>query len=229
MGGYSHIIEGVIREEALKPKTSDKGFWGRLFGGAKRDRIHRNSFGDSVLIDVPCRGLSKRVHDHFISYLRQKLPQPNEATASIFDYLDIAKTDVYIRGEEKSGSCSWSTQVSFSGCAGMADVSAEVCSHWAAIWTEEHLEDFVKPLLSEYGFEVNEQDEKSQIDYSFIRVKIDGQHSYAAIESDGSIGLDGSFYEYLAEDYEQFDKRMQELYGHKASLKECECQLCQQR
>ncbi len=229
MGGCAHIIAGIVREEALIPKSPKRGFWARLFVGSKHDEVRRSNFGESTLIDVPCPGLSKKVHADFTRYLRERIPRPDKATESIFGYLGIAETTVYIRGEEKVDSSSWYTQLTFSGCAGMADISAEVSAHWAAVWSRDRLDEFLRPLLNDYGFEVSEHTDTSHDNYTFIRVDVDGQNLYAGLGADGSIELDGAIYEGVTEDFEQFNERMESLYRHKAPLQSCECQLCQQQ
>jgi hypothetical protein len=229
MGGSAHIIEGTVRAEALMPKAHEKSVISRIFGKSKSDAIRRTPMGNSIHIDVPCRGLSEKFHGAFTQYLKHKLSHPNEATASIQAYLSIAKTVVYIRGEEQNGSCTWHTQLTFSGSAGMGDISAEVCSHWAAYWTQDCLADFVRPTLMDYGFEVSDQSFKTHDHYRFICVDLDGRMHYGSVGSDGSVDLDGAIYEGLTDDYDGFNERLKECYFQSISSTVCECQLCEDR
>ncbi|MGJ8660826.1 MAG: hypothetical protein ACSHXL_02185 [Bacteroidota bacterium] len=228
MGGYAYIIKGTVCEASWVAPTRKNSLIARLLGSSKSDKIRRTSMGDSVLVRIPAHGLSQRFHDAFLHYLDHVVPSPTQATFSIIEYLKIAKTEVYLRGEEKNGLCEYYAQITFSGCAGMGEVSAEVAAHWAALWIQDCLEDFIKPTLKDYGFEVNEVYQEVD-DFKFIEVEVDDHKYYGSIGFDGGIELDGALYEGLNEDYDLFNKRLAEEYSSNIESAVCECQLCETR
>ena len=77
----------------------------------------------------------------FRKFLAGRMPEPNEASSDTLTYLAIdGIPSLYLRGEREAGKEPvWYTQFGFSGCAGMAEVSAAVAFHWAAAWVREAL------------------------------------------------------------------------------------------
>jgi hypothetical protein len=85
----------------------------------------------------------------FRAFLAREIPTPHDASTQTLDYLDIKGIpSLYLRGErEKGGEPEWYVQLGFSGCAGMAEVSAAAATSagpprrsatrtaWCSKWT----------------------------------------------------------------------------------------------
>jgi len=105
------------------------------------------------LLDLPSKRIERPIRNSFRSFLRDAIPDPWKSTRSIFDYIKTVGPSVFVRAERdlKSGRVDTYLQVSFSGCAGCAEVSASLAWHWAEKWFEEKCELVATILAAEMG------------------------------------------------------------------------------
>src|SRR5688500_5439911 len=135
MAASALLIYGTASEALLQPRPAPRSLLDRLLGRTPTIapawfEINR----DRRIIDLPCvelQALGGSFRDHVASRFHPK----SKATSSVLDYLGIGVTQVLVRGDASgSNPPEWYVQVTFSGCAGMAEVSAELAAHWAELW-----------------------------------------------------------------------------------------------
>jgi hypothetical protein len=104
------------------------------------------------MIDLPTEPL-KGLASAFSDYIVNRASPPWTATASVLEYLRLDVISIYVRGEDPgNNSPEWYLQFTLSGCAGMAEVSAELMVHWADRWYRENQSDLQLRYLTPYGF-----------------------------------------------------------------------------
>lgn len=132
--------------EALRPPKSRID---RILG--RPDKPPR--LWDGQLLDLPSKPIERPIRDSFKSFLRDSIPNPWKSTRSIFDYIKTVGPTVIVRAgrDLKSGEVDTYLQVSFSGCAGCAEVSASLALHWAAKWFAAKREFAAQVLATEMG------------------------------------------------------------------------------
>jgi len=151
MGGTAYIVKGEIDLRLLEPRPTKRNFFDRLLGRQRFSEPEYIEMGEKTLVTIPpaeLEGLGKELY----AYLNRKIGDPSEATKGIFGFLDEIGSEIYVRGERGDGKEEWYLQFSYSGCAGMAEVSAAVCAHWVNIWFESERHDIFKKWLEPYGF-----------------------------------------------------------------------------
>jgi hypothetical protein len=105
------------------------------------------------MIDLPTDPL-KNLPMAFRDYVIGRCAPPWIATASVLEYLRLDVMSIYVRGDASGGSpTEWYVQLTFSGCAGMAEVSSELAVHWAERWYLEKQAEITSKYLKPYGFE----------------------------------------------------------------------------
>ena len=155
MGGSALMIYGTISERVLEPRPAPRSFMDRLFGRPQSAPQWRSLGANRQLITVPVDGLDT-LGSEFRDHVVARFEQPWAATKAIIDYLGIDVTTVYLRGDrEGDQQPEWYVQLTFSGCAGMADTAAELCAHWAERWVREDRDRITTEILRPIGFEPN--------------------------------------------------------------------------
>lgn len=141
MGGHAAIIKGTVAEWALQPRPATAGLLDRLLGRKKTT--------------TPVEQALRPLAAEFGAYLRRSIPAPWEATRMFLDYLAIPALEVHLRDARGTGApeAVWTLQFSFSGCAGMAEISAELGSHWVEKWFEKEGARIQAELLNAAGFQ----------------------------------------------------------------------------
>jgi acyl carrier protein len=105
------------------------------------------------MMDLPANDL-KALGREFHSFVAARFQPPWKATASVLEYFALDVITVYLRGDQEGEAPpEWYVQLTFSGCAGMADVSSELATHWAERWYEADSERIANTLLRPHGFE----------------------------------------------------------------------------
>src|SRR5579859_4725835 len=150
MGGNAFLITGKLTDAKAgeKPSISD--------------------FGSAELAGLPIGPLDGLRND-FKHFLKKAIPKPHAATKSFLNYLDIP-INIYVRSERKKGSSdfNWYVQFTFSGCAGMAEVSADLGVHWACRWYQENSNRLLKDFFEPFGFVPDSKQDLSFLDVKFI-------------------------------------------------------------
>jgi hypothetical protein len=129
-------------------RLARRGPLDRLFG---RGGLRETDLGRGRrLIELSPRSARPLV-PAFKSYVRRAVGTAWPSTTSILGYLDIA-FELFIRGErEGEYPAEWYVQLSFGGCAGLAETSSEVAAHWASKWWAAERET-IASLLVPRGF-----------------------------------------------------------------------------
>ena len=157
MGGYAYLIPGSVDPRlwqnaplsTLAPPS--RSLWSRLTGAARSGgssnlpRVTALPNGDR-LFELNADPLLDRLIPDFLNWLRARLVPPSRASAVALEYLQEIKPTLYVRGEQHPADSrpAFYVQMTFSGCAGMAETSARVASHWQAsgfapIMTDSHV------------------------------------------------------------------------------------------
>jgi hypothetical protein len=222
MGGSATMIHGNIDPRRLE---HPRGYFARLFGRGVTEIPMGN---DRALIDLPCRDL-KDVADGFPAWLRDTLADAWVSSKAILDYLDTAAPNIHLRGDREGATTSWYVQVGFSGCAGLAQTSADVASHWAQKWFDDERER-IDALLRPRGFFAERAE---AINESSLFLPI-GAGGYAGYSVEGWMaGSQRSHYEFdaaIEENDEGAAQRLRQVLDTQLVALmadgQCRCQLC---
>lgn len=155
VGGQVAIISGTLAQRALQPKPARRGVLDRIIG---RTRMvapsERRAPDGSAWIELPPDDWLP-LAAAFGAFLRRAMPAPWEASRMFLEYLDLPALEVRVNGARGAGAQEpvWTLEFSFSGCAGMAEVSAELGAHWVEKWFEKEGARIQAELLSGAGFE----------------------------------------------------------------------------
>lgn len=181
MGGSALLIYGAVSDDLLQPRPVPRSLVGRLLG---RERVERPTWSqigrDRRMVDLPTDALGG-IAATFRDYVAGRLDPPWTSTLAVLEYLRLGIVDLHVRGDA-SGSHppEWYVQLSFSGCAGMAEVSSELAAHWAERWYRAEQADLVSRFLRPYGFEPNGRMEPDRSPAVFVPL---GAAGYARYDS----------------------------------------------
>jgi hypothetical protein len=232
MGGSALILVGKLREEIINATPKQKSLFDKLLN--RKNNIENRSYSagnDRTINELPIGGL-KHLPDHFTDFINKSISAPNDATKSFLEYLKIRVITIHVRSETGKNAIApdWYIQFSFSGCSGMAEVSAELGTHWATVWYLQNTTEINDKFLEPYGFssELTVLDESNPI---FIPVKSFG---YGLLNGEPFEEEMGS--KYLQFDQSQLESRNEEDIQNVANLDEtieklflkgtCHCQFC---
>lgn len=125
MGGDAFLIPVTPSAGLLEQKP---GLLARLFGGRPNPD------------ELPTGGFRKALWSDFRGYVRERATPPWPATKAQGDYLDTIGWTLYLRRYAEmnvgAGRAGWFLQVTWSGCAGVAETSAALATHWTRLWWE---------------------------------------------------------------------------------------------
>ncbi len=146
MGGSAFVIYGKYSGG----EETKKGFLSKLF---RREDPKKSRE----------KGISKELKADFVDYIDAKL-ENEKSIAVIKEYLKMQGIfECYIR-EYNGSDC---IDITFSGCAGMAQVSSEVCAHWTKFWYQEK-NSKIEEILKKYDFEINGKTENFSENEVFV-------------------------------------------------------------
>ena len=143
---------GELEDKRLKPVIVLPSLLDRFFGRKKVKEVKVNEWQGRKDFEVPVDEL-QCLSGQCIEFLNIQMPEPWPATRYLIDYFNFA-TSVYMRGEQGKGDQSpkWYLQMGFSGCAGMAQISADLGFHWVDIWYKNNRRQIDREILLPYGF-----------------------------------------------------------------------------
>jgi hypothetical protein len=218
MGGAAYIIEGEVSAERLKAIPSKRSRLSRILARKGQASARQVNVGDCELIDISCSEL-KPLKSRFRAFLEEQIQKPSSSTQAFLDYLDLKVMNIYVRKELSKTRAERSyIQFSFSGCAGMAETSAELGRHWVELWYSRSRLSIIKEYLSPFGFFPKEtQPIGSRV--TFLPVSDVGHAAY----SHGQFELDASVCE------DENPEQMVKQFSAFATLMHdgnCRCQLC---
>lgn len=242
MGGCAFLIWGQVDEKLLAPVQLKRTLWDRLLrrSGVKGPKIIELPNG-SRLIELSADGLEGMKKD-FRAFLAERIPRPWPSTKVFLDYLDMDIVTVHVRGEqEQGGAAKWYVQFAFSGCAGTAEVSAELGTHWAQAWYSQRREAIERNHLQPFGFVPDELQTDLQTRRSFLPVGDLGYALYVGkghtdselFQPEHSFELDDAMGDMAVRSGESADqypllvlKGLEERFSTLMSDSACRCQLC---
>ena len=238
MGGNAFLIWGDLDTQRLNQVAAKKSIFDKI--------LRRNKYlvPEEILQlpekrmlevkDIDMDGLTQDFQD----FIRRRIPNPWDSTQAFLDYLDIGVVSVYLRGEQDSDQPKpeWYVQFTFSGCAGAAEISAELGCHWAEIWFQENRERLELDHFLPIGFKPNNKREDAYATPTFMPV---GRLGYAMYtrhdqtvndpEWPGSrlFEVDAAIMEALDENEElPLLGCLDDLFGPLMSDNQCRCQIC---
>ena len=153
MGGWAYQIGGSIDPKIAEPIPVPKFFMDKILGRQRFRKPKEWDLGNDKVIDLPADRFSP-IKEHFLNYLKNTLQSPWSATTYIIRYLELDVMTIHFRGEKNAGSdtTNWCFQISFSGCAGEAEASAQLVSHWFALYHKNSLQQLREQIFTPNGF-----------------------------------------------------------------------------
>jgi hypothetical protein len=174
------VIYGNAKEECLRPRVKPRTVWDRLL--ERKPKVvtpEWKAMGkDSHSIDLPVGNLSG-IGTEFRDYIIKRFRKPWAATKTVIEYLKLGSIDVYLRraGPENDPDALY-IQLSFSGCGGMAQTSAELAVHWAVRWYREKRAEVDKQYFQPFGFVPSGGTEPTGSSEYFVPLGVGGYAQY---------------------------------------------------
>lgn len=150
MGGCAFIVTGQVETDRLidyqKTNIDPKA-------EKKHGRKLCTEAADKDFFTADIGALESRLIKDFIQYLKANFINPWPATEVMMSYLDNEMLSVYLRRDRcNSPNYIWYFQFTASGCAGLAEASAIVASHWFEHWYRDNQARLEKELFNAVGF-----------------------------------------------------------------------------
>ena len=167
----------------------------------------------------------------FRGFIRREIPEPHESTRLLLDYVSMC--DASFRGESAGGASelNWYFQFSFKGCAGEAEVAAQLGWHWMHLWMQREYDSIARDFLNPEGFSPTES--RSVQDGSMITFLPLKDYGHAACRFDDipegeapNFELEAFIYECGGESEDGLNRLMQQHFGALMADRHCRCQLC---
>lgn len=242
MGGTAFLMYGDLDIDVFSAIPVRTGFFNRLLGRKHGDLIKSLTVGrPGTLVDLPSDSLAG-IPAAFRDFLHERFSSPKPRDSAVLnDYFLQDVISVFLRGERQSEKTTqYYVQIGFSGCAGLAETSAELGAHWAEIWYQERSEFLMRRFFDPIGFTPTTEESTYRRGQLFAPA---GDHGYALFIT--AVGTGGP---YGAEDlYPPFeiDAAIEEQIGQEktgellAQIKseymplladgKCRCGMCAQR
>jgi hypothetical protein len=225
MGGSAHnfpveVDEAISQPVPPQPETGD--------------------FAPPVKLNLP--KLTRALQKDFLNWLKRKLRHPTESSKAALQYLRRIPFDVAVEAHPRIPADQPRHYVSFSfpGCAGNAEVSARVASHWARLWYATERTRIAEEILIRHKTNAaprNATDDSD--DFLFVPA---GDWGYAAYEpeyteddelrddpSNQRFQLDVAYVEGDHPAALQVLRQIEELFTPQMQAGRCFCQLCDPR
>jgi hypothetical protein len=232
MGGYAYVIRGTLdmgRSGAAAPPPS---LLKRLLGtrGPMAPRMTTLGNGDR-LFEVDPGPLRAALVEDFRGWLRARIPQPSKGTQQPLDYVMGIKPAIYVRGLQHHDEAApeYNVQVSFSGCAGEAETSARVATHWAGHWYRAEHPRLAEQHLRPFGFTPAPYDPAAEESFVFLPAGDLGYLELIPPEESGEEAAALELDQSTAAAYEADPRleRLTQLFAHYVRDRRCRCQLCE--
>lgn len=175
--------------------------------------------------------MERQLLESMRDFIVQAVGAPHSETASVLDYLRES-CGAFIQGEGTAGSAliEWYVQISFSGCAGMSEVSAELALHWSDLWLRRSIDSVSAGVLVPSGFTPRGAPASDTFRTTFLPVSNFG-YAACVMESDSfsrrvEFSFDRAFFDPVAEDDDPSVEQFASKYGELMLDRGCRCQLC---
>lgn len=225
MGGSAAIIRGSVEQRLLEPRRAKQGLLDRLLGRTRFVTPSEVAIGDGrSMIDLPADEFRRLAAD-FDNFLHRAIPQPWESTKLFFDYLAIGTLSVFLRGERSAAAAqtAWYLQFSFSGCAGMAETSAELGAHWVEKWFQKEGERIQADFLDAAGFH---RQPGEPHEHGVVFIPFEGLGYGRRAGGEAIFEFDYSQVELLGASGKSELNDLNRRFANLGSDKKCLCQLC---
>ncbi len=226
MGGTAYLIYGNITEERIaKSKKNQLSFFDKLFRKNKITSVENN--------DISTEDFNKTLKKQFLNFINNTIKKKWQATESIIEgYLSIDVFNTYIRKEKDK----YYLQISFSGCAGQAETSSLISSHWFELWYKKNKEKIDNEIFIPFGFipsHISEYEDEYvffplncgyAICYCDVDNEIDAENPWLCPE----LEVDESVKESFGNDEEinKYSKIVKDNFSKYTKDKKCRCQIC---
>ena len=230
MGGTALLIHGALAPDRLAARPVPRTFLDRLLGRTRESQPRWRPGGRGrERIEVDSSELQPLI-TRFRAFLSRRLPEPNAASVDTLQYLEIRDIpSLYLRGEREIGQePAWYTQIGFSGCAGMAEVSAAVACHWAAAWAREEMPALESEVFQPFGFAPTPGQQLGW-DEAFLPVAELGYLRYLPAEDREEDGLVFEVDYAVVEGRDDTEQRVADASARHGAMMadgKCRCQLC---
>lgn len=138
-----------------------------------------------LLSNTALRPIQKRLLEAFCRWLGRAIARPWAATEGVrTSYLALVRPeDVALSGcGPGARDEGWAVRFRLSGCAGMAECSARLVSHWLEHWFQRERERIACELLGPAGIELGRDEPRGMVtDETFLPI---GSHGYAMFHPD---------------------------------------------
>lgn len=231
MGGYAYIIPGTLSRERLAAASAPQPFLKRILGspGPAGPRVTTLGSGDR-LFEIDPGALRKHLVHDFREWLQSRLASPSKGTEIPLEYVMEIDPTIYVRGLQHPGEDAprYNVQVSFSGCAGEAETSARVATHWATLWYRAEHERLANTFLRPFGFDPAPYDSSQDGPFAFLPAGDFGYLELVSPESEADApGFELDYATVSAHEGDPRLERLNELFGHYMKEGKCRCQLCE--
>ena len=230
MGGSAFLVHGTVSETRLAAVAPPRSFLDRWLQRAPKPALRETDLGKYRLVDVQCRELDVLFQD-FLGFVHERMSEPWPATRFIFDYLMMRGVfTIYLRGEAQGHAApsEYYLQFTFSGCAGEAQVTSELATHWAQIWYGASEERLAADYLVPFGFQPRPAAREENERYVFIPVGDAGYARFLGSVSPGDGGMtSGQLFDVDPSLEQGLDlAAFSREFGPLMSDGTCRCQLC---
>jgi hypothetical protein len=159
VGGYGFDVEGTLRDDAQERHIASAERRTRGVLGKVVQRLLFGALDDTYFprfATQPDKALTRDVFGELRDFVARTTADPWPSTRAVLDtYLDTAG-EVSFRGTQEREDAPWTFTLAFtfSGCAGLGEVSARVATHWAQLWWRSEHARVSERLLAPRGFAV---------------------------------------------------------------------------
>jgi hypothetical protein len=237
VGGATFQIPGTVSPHLIPleplPAATAVPFWRRLIGAFSGGAARRSYFVDlpngERHFEIMPGALERFLSKDFEQWLVQALDKPSVASKVVLDYLGIGGPSIYVRGLRRDAGSKpefW-IQISFSGCAGEAQVSANVAAHWAELWYRSRASALKDDYLVPFGFTPGPYEPVA--DPPFVPAGDLGYLEATSPEDRARYGEPMFLLDHAQEEAFEGDPRLQQLESRYAPLMvnpRCHCQIC---
>ena len=240
MGGAAYLIPGHLAQQLIPdaplPAPATVPLWRRLLGAAavsvpRRSHMVVSSNGDRHFEILP-GSLEQDLAVDFKKWLLEELGALSRASTVVVEYLKYGGPSIYVRGLQRSTDSkpSFWIQVSFSGCAGEAQVSADVAAHWATCWYRARRDDIRDAYLLPFGFTPEPYEDLADADPPFLPAGNLGYFEFTSQESRERYRMPMFVMDHSLEEAfagQPCLDRLEDRFGPFLTNAKCRCQLCE--
>lgn len=241
MGGYAYLIPGTVDarvwQDVQHPPSPapSESIWSRITSFGRSGPAHTfpkvttYPNGDR-LIELQADPLPDRLIPDFLHWVQFSLTTPSQASVVVLEYLKEITPTLHLRGVQRPSESSpaFYIQMMFSGCAGMAETSARLSSHWTTLWYRANHDRLTRDYFAPFEFHPDPYDSAQDEPLLFLPLGELGYVEYIPSQDPTSrpmVELDQSVIESCTDELDIM--RLTEKVGEHMTAQRCRCQLCE--